>query len=71
MKLLSSLIAILLLSGCLTEAEIQREQKYNLREWRETPEGVRYFTTCIDNYTYIATKTTHGHIALAMSLQYC
>lgn len=74
---LSILITLLCASGCdaeyplLSDDEIVRVKKHELREWKETKEGVRYFTTCAEGLLFVATPSTHGATQMAGPIGEC
>jgi len=55
----------------MTDDEIVRAKKHNLREWREAKEGVIYFTTCAEGLLLIATPSTHGATQMAGPIGDC
>lgn len=70
-------IVLFLSTGCdtnyplMTDAEITQQEKRELREWKKTKEGVRYFTTCAEGKLFVATESTHNYIQLAGTLGDC
>ena len=68
-------LILLLCAGCdyedflLPDEEILLKNK--LRVWRETPEGVRYFTSCAEGFLFIATPSTHDKIQMAGPIGDC
>lgn len=67
---LSFLIALLCLWGCETDADKKMRTENSYRNYNETKDGIRYFKTCIEGNSFIATHAGHG-ITLAGPVGKC
>ena len=77
MKNLILMVLIIGLVGCdreypmMTEADIIRIKRDEIRNWQRTKRGVRYFIECVEGLRFIATDSTHGYLQLAGPIGEC
>jgi len=71
-KNLLTLVVVLFIAfalvGCSDEKVREQQAK---RIYKTTPEGVRYFTTCVEGFLFIGTRSTHGYNQLAGPIGTC
>lgn len=59
------LSVLVLFSGCMTESEQAQQaqqDKYDLRVYKQTKEGVKYYTTCAEGFLFVVTGAGHGNV---------
>lgn len=72
--LFSSIVVLIVVCASLplykNEKVITKPVLENKRDWQETKEGVKFFTTCIDKTLYNATPIADGY-SLALTHKAC
>ena len=58
-------------TGCKSDKDLTREKERSFRAYVKTQDGVRYFTTCIEGFKFVATHTAHRGFALAGPIGDC
>lgn len=66
-RILIALLVLMLLSGCESDELKEIYRKQDLREYKETKEGVEYFTTCAEGFVFIVS----GRQAMAGPIGKC